>query len=48
MPWFGEQQYIEMTVQQFSNYPELCGYVVKLSEQCAVVLQSRGQDSNSC
>ena len=32
VPWFGEQQYIEMLVQHFPNNPDISGYVWKLPE----------------
>ena len=33
VPWIGGQLYIEMLNLYFSNIPDICGYVEKLSEQ---------------
>ena len=31
-PWIEERQYIEILIRQFSNHPDICGIVGKISE----------------
>ena len=33
VPSIGEQQYVDMLVKQFSNSPDIYGYVEKIPEQ---------------